>query len=275
MHFGLSGINETTHSACAAGTHAVGAAFRAIKHGRADVILAGAADAMVDWVGLSALGRLGVLSPHKDPSNACRPFDVNRNGMVVGEGAGVLAVESLESAERRDAPILAEIVGFGSTANAYRITDSPVDGKVTSEAIGGAIREAGIKPSEIDAISAHGTSTAQNDIAETNALKRALGAVATKIPTMAPKALLGHALSAAGAIELVAAVRVLQTGLLPGAPSYREPDPDCDLAIVGKAHVEKSVRYLLKNSFGFGGQNGSLVLKQWPLSTSSAGGDSQ
>jgi 3-oxoacyl-[acyl-carrier-protein] synthase II len=274
MHFGLTGINETTHSACAAGTHAVGAAFRAIKHGYADVVLAGAADAMVDWVGISALGRLGVLSSHTDPSNACCPFDLRRNGMVVGEGAGILAVESLESAERRGAHVLAEILGFGSTANAYRITDSPVDGKSASEAIRGAVCEAGIDPSEIDAVSAHGTSTAQNDIAETNALKRALGEVATKVPTMAPKALLGHALSAAGAIELVAATRVLQTGFLPGAPSYQERDPDCDLSIVGKAPVEKSVRHLLKNSFGFGGQNGSLVLKQWPVSAASAGGNS-
>jgi 3-oxoacyl-[acyl-carrier-protein] synthase II len=263
LHYNLRGINETTYNACAAGTQAVGAAFHAIKHGRADAILAGGADAMVDWVGVSALSRLGVLSPHTDPSNACRPFDAKRSGMVMGEGAAVLVVESLESAERRGATVMAEILGFGSTANAYRITDSPLDGQAASKAIAAAVREAGIAPSEIDAISAHGTSTPQNDVAETNALKRALGEVATKIPTMAPKSMLGHALSAAGAIELVAAVHVLRTGFLPGHPSYESPDPECDLMVVRREGLSKDVRVLLKNSFGFGGQNGSLVLKRW------------
>jgi len=275
-HFELRGVNDSLHNACASGTQAVGSAFRMIKHGYADVILAGGADAMVSWAGVTALGKLGVLSPHQDPEEACRPFDERRNGLVLGEGAAVLAVESLESAERRGAPILAEILGFGSTGNAYRITDSPVEGISASIAIRQSLEEARLDPGQIDAISAHGTSTSQNDLAEANAMKLALGAAATRIPTMAPKALLGHSLSAAGAVELVAAVRVLQTGVLPGAPSYRRPDPECDLSIVARSTRAPATTHLLKNSFGFGGQNAALILKKWPASApSSAGGISQ
>lgn len=261
-HFGLMGFNQTLHNACATGSQAVGAAFQLVKHGRAEAVLAGGVDALVDWAGITAMCRLGVLSPEPDPARASRPFDAKRNGMVLGEGAGVLAIESLDNAQRRGAPVLAEILGFGSTANAYRITDSPVDGEAASWAIRAAVREAGIEPNQIDAISAHGTSTTQNDLAETHALKRALGDVATRVPTMIPKAVLGHALSGAGAIELVAAIRVLETGYLPGARSYTQPDPECDLQIVSQG-LEKPVRYLLKNSFGFGGQNGALVLERW------------
>lgn len=263
-HFGLRGINESLHNACASGTLSVGSAFRLIKHGHADVILAGGADAMVSWAGVTALGRLGVLSPHPDPEEACRPFDERRNGLVLGEGGAVLVVESLESAERRRAPILAEIRGFGSTANAYRITDSPVEGVAASVAIRAALEEARLAPDQLDAISTHGTSTPQNDLAEANALRLALGPRAAEIPAMAPKALLGHSLSAAGAVELVAAVRVLQTGFLPGAPSYRRPDPECNLSVVGPGSLHAPVRRLLKNSFGFGGQNAALILEKWP-----------
>ncbi|WP_394834229.1 beta-ketoacyl-[acyl-carrier-protein] synthase family protein [Pendulispora rubella] len=275
-YFGLRGINDSLHNACASGTQAVGSAFRLIKHGHADVILAGGSDAMVSWAGVTALGKLGVLSPHPDPEEACRPFDERRNGLVLGEGAAVLAVESLESAAQRGAPILAEILGFGSTGNAYRITDSPVAGVSASVAIRQSLEEAQLDPDRIDAISSHGTSTPQNDLAEANAIKLVLGASATQVPTMAPKALLGHSLSAAGAVELVAAVRVLQTGFLPGAPSYRRPDPECNLSIVGPGSARASVTHLLKNSFGFGGQNAALILKKWPASEpASAGGGFQ
>jgi len=271
MHFRLRGVNQTIHNACASGTQAVGAAFRLIKHGRAEVVLAGGTDTLVNWAGVTALAKLGVLSPQPDPTKACRPFDAKRDGLVLGDGAGILVIESLESAERRGAPILAEVVGFGSTANAYRITDSPVEGKSASVAITESLREAGIEPKHVDVISAHATSTPQNDLAEANAIKRALGDVATRIPTIAPKALLGHTLSGAGAVELVAAVRTLQTGFLPPAPSHREPDPEINLSVVVEP-AQAPVTYLLKNSFGFGGQNGALILKKW---SESAGGDAR
>ena len=268
-YFGLRGVNHSLHNACASGTLAVGSAFRLIKHGHAEVILAGGADAMVSWAGVTALGKLGVLSPHPDPREACRPFDERRNGLVLGEGAGVLAIESLESARSRNAPILAEVLGFGSTGNAYRITDSPIEGVAAAQAIKQSLDESSLDPSEIDAVSAHGTSTAQNDLAEANAMRLALGEWANRVPTMAPKALLGHSLSAAGAVELVAGVRVLRSGVLPGAPACTRLDRECNLSIVGPGPARMPVRHLLKNSFGFGGQNAALVLKQWPAPAAS------
>jgi 3-oxoacyl-[acyl-carrier-protein] synthase II len=236
-----------------------------IKHGQAEVILAGGAEALVTFAGVTALTKLGVLSGQTDPAIACRPFDLDRDGLVLGEAAGVLVVESLDSARQRGAPILAEIAGFGSSGNAFRITDSPSDGLGASFAITRCLAEAGIKPEEISAISAHATSTKQNDLSETNAIKRALGETATRIPVFALKSVLGHSLSAAGAVELVAGVNTVQTGYIPHIRSYHTPDSDCDLNVVTSPVQAASFKYLLKNSFGFGGQNGSLLLKAWPV----------
>jgi 3-oxoacyl-[acyl-carrier-protein] synthase II len=263
LHFGLTGLNETVHNACATGSQTVGSAFRLIKHGHADVVLAGGAESLMTWAGVSALVKLGVLSPEHDPRIACRPFDLHRDGLVLGEGAGVLVIESLASARRRGVPVLAEVVGFGSTANAYRITDSPVDGYAASRAIVQALHEGGIGPDEVDAISAHATSTPQNDLAETNAIKKALGERSIRIPVCALKALIGHTLSAAGAIELIAGVCSLRQGLLPPVPSYRTPDPACDLNVVTGQARSSPLTYLLKNSFGFGGQNGCVLMRSW------------
>jgi 3-oxoacyl-[acyl-carrier-protein] synthase II len=272
-HFGLTGINRTIHASCACGTHAVGEAYRLIQHGHADIILAGAAESLINFGGISALSRLGVLSPQRDCAIASRPFDAERDGLVLGEGAGVLVVESLKSAQERDAPILAEIAGFGATSNAYRVTDSPVDGESASRAISMCLQEAGVTPEQVGAISAHATSTKQNDLAETNAIKLALGKQATHIPTFALKSYLGHSLSASGAIELVLAIPTLQTGILPPILSYQYPDKDCDLNIVREITTTTDLTYILKNSFGFGGQNGSILLKKW--NGAQAGSDPQ
>lgn len=263
LHFGFSGYNRTIHTSCACGTHAVGEAYRLIKFGYADTILAGAAEAFVNFAGVSALGILGVLSKQRDCRFACRPFDANRDGIVLGEGAATLVLESLDSALERGAPILAELAGFGMSTNAFRVTDSPADGRTPSRAISHCLEEAGVLPEQIGAISAHATSTRQNDVAETNALKLALGEYATQIPTFALKSALGHSLSASGATELTMCVQALQSGMLPPIASYRTPDPDCNLAIVREPTRVKDLHYLLKNSFGFGGQNGSLLLKKW------------
>ena len=263
MHFGFTGYNRTIHTSCACGTHAVGEAFRLIKFGHADTMLAGAAEAFVNFAGVSALGILGVLSKQRDRRFACRPFDANRDGIVLGEGAATLVLESLDTALERGAPILAELVGFGMSTNAFRVTDSPLDGRAPSWAISNCLEEAGISPEQINAISAHATSTRQNDVAETNALKLALGEHATQIPTFALKSALGHSLSASGATELAMCVQALLTDMLPPIASYRTPDKDCDLTIVREPTRVEGLQYLLKNSFGFGGQNGSLLLKKW------------
>jgi len=263
MHYGFTGYNRTIHAACACGSHTVGEAYRLIKHGYADIIFAGAAEAFVNVGGVSALSILGVLSKQHDPQFACRPFDVDRDGIVLGEGAAVLTLESLESAQGRGVPILAEIVGFGMSSNAFRVSDSPLGGEQPAHAIRNCLQDAGVQPEQIDAISAHATSTKQNDVAETHALKLALGACATHIPTFALKSALGHSLSASGALELAMCVYALQTNTLPPIRSYRTPDRECDLSIVKELHQVPSMQYLLKNAFGFGGQNGSILLKKW------------
>jgi 3-oxoacyl-[acyl-carrier-protein] synthase II len=266
--FNLSGPNETLHNACASGTQTVGEAFRMIRHGRADAMIAGGAEALVNLAGATAMSKLGVLTPQTDPSLACRPFDRDRDGLVLGEGAAAIVVESLASAQARGVEVLAEIVGFGSTANAYRVTDSPLDGAAAAHSITLCLADAGIQPEEIDLISAHGTSTRQNDAAESNAVRRALGSVGESIPVCALKSVLGHALSAAGALEIAMGVRTLQTGFIPHVPTYRTRDAECPLNVVVGQPLRRPVELLLKNSFGFGGQNGSLLLRRWSTSQS-------
>lgn len=259
---GLGGANLTVHNACASGTQAVGEAFELVRNGYADAVVAGGAEALASFAGVTVLTKLSLLSQNPDPETACRPFDLNRDGLVLGEGAGAVVLESLDRALERGAPALAEVVGFGSTANAYRVTDSPADGIAASWAIEQCLRQSGVAPDEIDAVSAHATSTQQNDVSEANALRRALGPAAARVPVAALKSMLGHSLSAAGAVELVLAVESMREGLLPPVVSYRTPDPAIGLDVVTSPR-RRRIDHLLKNSFGFGGQNGCLLLRRW------------
>lgn len=260
-HFNLRGTNQTIHNACASGTQTIGEAYRLLKHGYEDVVIAGGTEALGSFSGITGMYKLGVLSTAKNPEFASRPFDLERNGLVLGDGAAVLVLETEESARARNVPILAEVVGFGTSMNAYRITDAPIGGEAASLAIKQCIREANIEPTDISAVNAHATSTMQNDISEANALEQALGGYSKQVPVYALKSMLGHTLSAAGAIELMLAVYSLQEQIIPPTPSYVNKDPECDLNISAQA-VKKDLKYILKNSFGFGGQNGSILLKR-------------
>lgn len=263
LFFKLLGPNLTVHNACASGTQTVGEAFRMVRAGRVEAMLAGGAESLTNLTGISILTRLGVLSSNSDAGLASRPFDAQRDGLVLAEGAAVLVIENLDSATKRGADVLAEIVGFGSSTNAFRITDVQEDGRGAYYAMRSALQDAELNPDSIQAINAHGTSTPQNDISETFAIKRALGTHAYRIPVYAIKSMTGHALSASGTIELVASVFTLQTGIVPPTINYTNKDPQCDLFYVPGEAIQVSIQYLMKNSFGFGGQNGCLVLRRW------------
>jgi len=265
MQFGLKGYNNTVTTACAASTQAIGDALDVIRLGRADVMVAGGGEAGICELGLAGFHIMKALSTRADdPKKASRPFDAGRDGFVCAEGAGILILETLAHAQRRGARVLAELAGYGASSDAYHVVAPCVDGEGAQRAMRLAIEDAGLTPDDIDYINAHGTSTPANDASETIAIKGVFGERAYQVPVSSTKSMIGHALGASGAIESIACLKTMETGIIPPTINYETPDPECDLDYVpNKARQVDSVRTVLKNSFGFGGQNACLVFKRF------------
>jgi 3-oxoacyl-[acyl-carrier-protein] synthase II len=263
-HFGLEGPNYNCLTACAASSQAVGEAVEIIRHGDADLMLAGGSHSMIHPFGVTGFNLLTALSTRNDdPPGASRPFDLHRDGFVLGEGAGMLVFEELEHARARGATIYAELTGYGSTADAFRVTDSHPEGRGAIACIRGALADARLSPEDVGYINAHGTSTKVNDLVETLAIKQVFGATAYEVPVSSTKSMLGHLIAAAGAVELITCVEALRRGVLPPTINYETPDPECDLDYIPLRPREKRVRHALSNSFGFGGQNISLIVSRY------------
>jgi 3-oxoacyl-[acyl-carrier-protein] synthase II len=263
-HFDILGPNYNCLTACAASSQAIGEGAALIRAGDSDIILSGGAHSMIHPFGVTGFNRLTALSTrNSDPKKASRPFDLNRDGFVLGEGSGMLVLEDLEHAKKRGAKIYAELTGYGSTCDAFRLTDSHESGRGAIACIKEALKEAGLKPSDIGYINAHGTSTHVNDSVETLAIKQTFGEHAYKTPISSSKSMLGHLIAAAGAVELITSIMAIQRGVLPPTINYETPDPECDLDYIPNNAREKRVDHVLSNSFGFGGQNVSLVVSRF------------
>jgi 3-oxoacyl-[acyl-carrier-protein] synthase II len=260
---GAKGVNFCATSACSSGADAVGEACEIIRRGDAEVMLAGGSEAAITPIGIAGFNAIGALSRRNDePHKASRPFDAERDGFVMGEGAGVLVLEGPEHALRRDANILAEVIGYGATSDAYHITQPAEHGEGGAKAMRLALRKASIDASEIDYINAHGTSTQLNDKCETMAVKSALGEYAYRIPMSSTKSMTGHLIAAAGAIEAIICILAIQHNVIPPTINLEHPDPECDLDYVPNEPREKTVRTALSNSFGFGGHNSVLIFRE-------------
>ncbi len=262
IYTGAKGICSTIVTACATGTHAIGEAYRALKLGINDVILAGGAEASITPMGIAGFQALSALSKSKDPKRASIPFDKDRDGFVMGEGAGVLVLETLEHAKRRGAHILAEIIGYGATGDAHHITSPAPDGEGGARAMKEALCDAGIDAEQIGYINAHGTSTDYNDKFETAAIKTVFGKD-TKVPVSSTKSMTGHLLGAAGAVEAIISIKALEEGYLPPTIGYQNKDEACDLDYVPNQGRKADIVYAMSNSLGFGGQNATLIMKKW------------
>lgn len=264
LAFNAQGPNSTLTTACAAGTQAIGEAFRLIARGDADLVLAGGADSRMDPLLLLAYLALGALSrADRSPTEVSRPFDRQRDGFVLGEGAGVLVLEELERARQRGAAIYAEVLGFGSSFDAYAVTKPDPEARGAARAIEWALQEARVDRQDVDYINAHGTSTRLNDLMETVAVKRVFGEHARRMPLSSIKSMVGHLIGAAGAVEAVALALTLREGVLPPTINYTVPDPECDLDYVPNQAREIRVRTAMSTSFGFGGQNAALVMRRF------------
>jgi len=263
MKLGAKGISLDIVTACASATNSIGEAFFKIQNGLLDASFAGGSEATINEIGLGGFQALTALSTTEDPAKASRPFDKDRDGFVMGEGSGVLFLESLESAEKRGANILAEIVGYGATSDAYHMTAPNPDGSGAGEAIKQAMDMAGITADQVDYINAHGTSTPSNDSGETTAIKYALGDKAKDIPVSSSKGHFGHLLGAAGGVEAIACIKALQDGFIPATLGLENADPECDLDYVPQKGRNKELEYVLTNSLGFGGHNAVLCFKAW------------
>jgi 3-oxoacyl-[acyl-carrier-protein] synthase II len=260
--FGLKGKCINVVTACATGTNSIGEAYRAIQAGECDVMVAGGTEASITPLGLAGFQSLTALTTSEDPTRASIPFDKERSGFVMGEGAGVVVIESLEHAKARGAHILAEIAGYGATCDAFHITSPAEDGEGAARAMEFAIKEAGIQPEDVDYINAHGTSTHHNDLFETMAIKKAFGEHAYKLNVNSTKSMIGHALGAAGALEFIVTVKTITDGFIHATVGYQVPDEECDLNYTPQP-VEKEVRFALTNSLGFGGHNATLLVKKY------------
>ena len=260
---GFRGMCTCPVTACAGGTNAVGDAFHYVRDGYADVMLCGGTEAAVTPLAIGGFTSMKALSQATDPARASIPFDAERTGFVLGEGAGVLVLEELEHALKRGAHIYAEIVGYGVTCDAYHMTAPRPDGSGGAKAMAMAIADAGIKAEEVGYINAHGTSTHLNDAGETAAVKTVFGDHAHKLAMSSTKSMTGHMLGAAGAVEAIFTALTLKDGYLPATIHYSVPDPECDLDVVPNVGRSADVRYALSNSLGFGGHNGSVLLKKW------------
>ena len=263
MKVGARGISLDIVTACASATNAIGEAFLKIQHGDLDACFAGGTEATINEIGIAGFDVLTALSRNDDPKTASRPFDKDRDGFVMGEGAGILFLESLESAEAREANILGEVVGYGSNSDAFHMTAPRPDGSGAGEAILSAIEMAGIQVEDVDYINAHGTSTPTNDSAETQSIKYALGDHAYNVAISSSKGHFGHLLGAAGGVEAVAIIQAMQDGFVPGTLGLAETDEACDLDFVPGVGREQEINYALSNSLGFGGHNAVLAFKRW------------
>jgi 3-oxoacyl-[acyl-carrier-protein] synthase II len=264
MRFGAKGPNSSVVTACATGNHAIGDAFKMIERDDADVMIAGGAEAMIVPLTIAGFCSMKAMSTRNDePEKASRPFDAGRDGFVCGEGAGIVVLESLEHAVRRDARIYAELVGYGTTSDAHHMTAPDPDGDGAARAMQMALRDAGVEPGVVGYINAHGTSTPYNDKFETIAIKRVFGDHARKLAVSSTKSMTGHLLGAAGGVEAVATALALHHGLLPPTINYETPDPDCDLDYVPNQARKVDVEYALSNAFGFGGTNATLAFRRY------------
>lgn len=263
IQLGLKGKCTSVTTACATGTHAIGDAFRAIQYGDADVILAGGTESSICPTAVAGFTSLTALTTSTDPKKASIPFDQNRSGFVIGEGAGVLVLEELEHAQKRGAHIYAELAGYGATCDAYHITSPAEDGSGAAKAMLLAMEEAKVSPSEIDYINAHGTSTHHNDLFETRAIKLALGDAAYHVPINSTKSMIGHLLGAAGAVECITCVKSIEERYIHPTVGSEIPDEECDLQYTFGSPIQKEIRYVLSNSLGFGGHNATLLLKKY------------
>lgn len=263
IQFGLKGKCINVVTACATGTHSIGEAFRAIQYGEADVMVAGGTEASITPIGIAGFTSLTALNTTDDPKRASIPFDKDRNGFVMGEGAGVVVLESLEHAKARGANILAEVVGYGATCDAYHITSPAEDGSGAAKAMEFAMKDAEIMTEQVDYINAHGTSTHHNDLFETKAIRLALGDQAEKVKINSTKSMIGHLLGAAGGVEFITCVKSIQDGYVHATLGLEEPGEGCDLDYTQGDGVEMNVNYAISNSLGFGGHNASLIVKKF------------
>ena len=263
MHYGLKGKSINVVTACATGTNSIGEAFRSIQYGEADVMVAGGTESAITPLGMAGFAALTALSTNDDPEAAYRPFDKDRDGFVMGEGAGIVVLESLEHAQKRGAKILAEVVGYGGSNDAFHITSPAEDGSGAAYAMEMALKDAGIAPEKIDYINAHGTSTHHNDLFETMAVKKALGDHAYKVKINSTKSMIGHLLGAAGGVEFIACVKSIEDGFVHATAGLKEAGEGCDLDYTMGEGVPMDIHYALTNSLGFGGVNASLVIKKF------------
>jgi 3-oxoacyl-[acyl-carrier-protein] synthase II len=264
---GAKGINTCIVTACASGANCIGEAFKAIQRGDADVMITGGTEAPISDMGISGFSSMKAVSFNEDPKTASRPFDKNRDGFVMGEGAGILVLESLESALNRGAHIYAEIVGYGATGDAYHITTPAPNGEGGARAMKMAINDAKLAPTDVDYINAHGTSTAYNDKLETAAIKTVFGDHAYNLAVSSTKSMTGHLLGAAGAVEAIISVKAIEDSVIPPTINYQTPDEECDLDYVPNRARNQAVEVVLSNSLGFGGHNASLVFKKIKIAT--------
>lgn len=264
MQFGAKGPNYATVSACATSAHAIGDAFRTIQYGDADVMITGGAEATVTPMAVGGFANMKALSERNEsPETASRPFDLTRDGFVMGEGGAVLIIEDLEHAKKRGARIYSEIVGYGATGDAYHLTAPAPNGEGAQRAMKRAMRDAGLSPADVQYINAHGTSTPANDLNETAAIKAVFGDEAWNLNVSSTKSATGHMLGAAGAVELVISTLAINNCLIPPTINYETPDPECDLNYTPNKAVKREVEFALSNSFGFGGHNTTLAVKRF------------
>ena len=263
IQLGLRGKCTDVVTACASGTHSIGDAFRAIQYGDAEVMFAGGTESCICPTGVAGFTALTALTKTEDVTRASIPFDKDRSGFVLGEGAGIVVLEELEHAKARGARIYAELVGYGATADAFHITSPAEDGAGAARAMELAMEEAGVQPSEVEYINAHGTSTHHNDLFETRAIHKAFGDAAKNLVVNSTKSMIGHLLGAAGGVEFVTCVKSLEDGFIHQTVGTTEPDEECDLNYAISAPVEKEIRYAMSNSLGFGGHNATLLVKKY------------
>jgi len=265
IEFGLQGSSTTIVTACASATNAIGEALRLIQRGEADVVLCGGTEAPITKLAFAGFCAMKAMSTeHENPEQACRPFDKRRSGFVMGEGAGVMVLESLEHAEARGARIYSELAGYGSTSDAYHITTPVPGGGGAARAMRLALKDAGVSAEDVDYINAHGTGTGPNDATETAAIKTVFESYATKLAISSTKSMTGHLTGAAGAIEAIICAIAIERGAIPPTINYGEPDPECDLDYVPNTSRKQDVNVAMSNTFGFGGHNATIVLKKLP-----------
>lgn len=263
IEYGFKGFNECVVTACATSNNAIGDSFKVIQRGDADIMLTGGAEATITPISFAGFCSMGAMSPNPDPAMASRPFDAGRDGFVMGEGAGLLILEELEHALKRNAVIYGEIVGYGCTCDAYHITAPDPQGEAGAMCMQMAIRDAGIQPEDIGYVNAHGTSTPLNDAGETQVVKKVFGSHAKKLAMSSTKSMTGHLLGAAGSIEAIITALSLRECFLPPTINYRTPDPACDLDYVTNTGRKADIRYAISNALGFGGHNAAVLLKKY------------